>query len=249
MAGQMRVSVVATGIDVIATTVETPVARRRLAEPLPHVPAEVAAAHAPAATPKPAAPIAASVTQQVYRTRPDERSLFDSAPRAPREAELEPEDLLDAEAAAEAEQELPPPAYRPQPAVQPIARELHVEDDASAFVAPRPRTPGSPTPEALARLQAAVTRAPSQAPRAAAQPMAASRAAAPAPATAPEKPRFAINSFLNRMTGGSGEHAGERRTPTMQQTAQQPQVYDDEPASDPEQDRIEIPAFLRRQAN
>uniref|UniRef100_UPI00356849B3 cell division protein FtsZ n=1 Tax=Phaeovulum sp. TaxID=2934796 RepID=UPI00356849B3 len=189
MAGQMRVSVVATGIDVIAATVETPVARRRLAEPLPHVPAEVAATPAPtpAAAQKPAAPAAAPVTQQVYRTSAEERSLFDTPARAPRAADLEPEELLDAEAAAEAEQELPPPAYRPQPAVQPIARELNVEEDAGAFVAPRPRAPGSPTPEALARLQAAVSRTPSQASRAASQPMSASRASAPTPAPAPEK--------------------------------------------------------------
>ena len=250
MAGQMRVSVVATGIDVIVAASETPVARRRLAEPLPHVPAAVAAPVAPASEPS---PVAASVAakQPVYSARPDERSLFDAAP-APQSAPraLEPEDLLDAEAAAEAGQDLPPPAYRPQPAMQAAPRDLNVEVDAAAFVAPRPRAPGTPTPEALARLQAAVSRAPtSTAQRSVAQPLAATRAAAPAPAPAQEKPRFAINSFLNRMTG-SGDQSSERRTPPLRPAAQQPQpAYDDEPAADPEQDRIEIPAFLRRQAN
>jgi len=250
MAGQMRVSVVATGIDVIAATIETPVARRRLAEPLPHAPAAVAAPVVPASEPGPVAAQAAA-RQPVHSARPDERSLFDAAP-APQTAPrmLEPEDLLDAEAAAEAGQDLPPPAYRPQPAMQAAPRDLHVEVDAAAFVAPRPRAPGTPTPEALARLQAAVSRAPAtSAQRSVAQPLAATRAAAPAPAPAPEKPRFAINSFLNRMTG-SGEQGTERRTPPLRPAAQQSQpAYDDEPATDPEQDRIEIPAFLRRQAN
>ena len=88
-------------------------------------------------------------------------------------------------------------------------------------------------PEAMARLQAAVSKAP-------AQPTA--RPVAPAPKPA-ERPRFGIGSLISRMSGGSAEAAQPQRA--------QPPVtsYDDEaePASD--QDRMEIPAFLRRQAN
>ena len=113
----------------------------------------------------------------------------------------------------------------------------------------RPRAPGTPTPEALARLQAAVNRAPVQAQRTGmAQGGIGSRPAPQTPAPRPlaEKPRFGINTLINRMTGHATDPA-ERSQPMMRQ---QPQAaYDDEPAADPDQERIEIPAFLRRQAN
>ncbi len=120
-------------------------------------------------------------------------------------------------------------------------------DDAAAFVAPRPRAAGTPSPEALARLQAAVSRAPSQhqAPRAS--------ASAPHQATAATKvveqarPRFGIGSLINRMAGGGHEQVADRAAPSRQQ----PPVtsYDEEPELSADQERIEIPAFLRRQAN
>jgi len=233
MEGLMRVSVVATGIDVAPATTEVPVPRRPLAEPL----------HRSAAAPAEAAPVppAAAVTAPAYRARPDEGPLFDRA--AP---EMEPEALLDAEAEADTGAALPPPAYRPQQPVPPVQRELHVEDDAGAFVAPRPRAPGTPSPEALARLQAAVSKAPGAGRAAATAPMAASRPGQPAPAA--EKPRFSVNSLINRMTGSGAEHHERQATLSRGQTPVQ-SAYDDEPEADPEQDRIEIPAFLRRQAN
>ncbi|TQS72383.1 cell division protein FtsZ [Rhodobacteraceae bacterium] len=149
-------------------------------------------------------------------------------------------------------EDLPPPAYQPR---QAPAQSLEAPEDASEYVAPNPRQPvqpGQPTPEAMARLQAAVHRQPN--PR---QPMAADRGAAPqAPA---DKPRFGINSLINRMTG-HGHEAGQQpaqqpqpqQRPTQQaqpqhQPRQRAEEYDQE--QDPEQDRIEIPAFLRRQAN
>ncbi|MBD3786850.1 MAG: cell division protein FtsZ, partial [Sphingomonadales bacterium] len=111
--------------------------------------------------------------------------------------------------------------------------------------------PGTPSPEALARLQAAVNKQPAPAAAAPRAAMAASRPAAPAAAPA-EKPRFGINSLINRMTG----HAEGGAAPHPQQppvsaapraAAPQHSAYEDE--ADLEQDRIEIPAFLRRQAN
>jgi cell division protein FtsZ len=70
-------------------------------------------------------------------------------------------------------------------------------------------------------------------------------ARAPAPQAA-EKPRFGINSLINRMTGHA-EAAALAPTQRQMPAAPQHQPYDDE--QDPDQDRIEIPAFLRRQAN
>jgi cell division protein FtsZ len=68
-------------------------------------------------------------------------------------------------------------------------------------------------------------------------------AAQPAPAG---RPRFGIGSLINRMAGHP--EGGERPVP---QPRQQPPVtaYDDEAEHGADQDRIEIPAFLRRQAN
>ncbi|HEY0267198.1 MAG TPA: hypothetical protein VGC16_10630, partial [Rhizomicrobium sp.] len=162
-----------------------------------------------------------------------ERTLFDAAPAqqsVPAQRHMI-DDVVD---------DMPPPAYPPR---QP-ARDLHVEDNPGDFVAPRPRQPGQPSAEAMARLQAAVNKQPgSYAPQGYQQRPAAQQPR-PAPQPAHEKPRFGINSLINRMTGHAAEGAAQ---PVRQQPAAQQPVYDDEP--DQDQDRIEIPAFLRRQAN
>ena len=124
------------------------------------------------------------------------------------------------------EDDLPPPAYQP-----------------SAARPARP-APGTPSPEALARLDAAVRKQPVRAydePEAAPQP-----ARQPAAAAVPEEKRFGINSLIGRMTGHAEEpaRAQERTQPRL--TARGP-VGEDELS--PEEERIEIPAFLRRQAN
>lgn len=266
LGGMMRVSVVATGIDAAPATNEVPVARRRLAEPLQ------SAAPAPAPAPqKPA--LTVSVGQQaVHQPAPQQAQR----PAAPVQAAPVQQERMMFDDSAEAD--LPPPAY----ATRPAQDDLYVEEDATAFVAPRPRAPGAPSPEALARLQAAVGKAPSQqpmqAPRAP-QPSAAQQpqyreqpyrepqqhapqqpmtAARPAPAGArapqPEKSRFGLNTLINRMTGhGEGEPETARQAyvnrPQHAAPAPQAQVYDDEQEGHADQDRIEIPAFLRRQAN
>jgi cell division protein FtsZ len=145
--------------------------------------------------------------------------------------------------AAQAADDLPPPAYRPQAAQ--ARTDIAVEDDAAAFVAPRPRAPGTPSPEALQRLQNAVNRAPVTQ-RAA---VAGQGAAVPVAAAArqPERARFGINTLINKMTG----HAEpvERAQPPVRGQASVAHQYEDEAVPDAEQERIEIPAFLRRQAN
>jgi cell division protein FtsZ len=104
----------------------------------------------------------------------------------------------------------------------------------ASFVAPKAPAPGTPSPEAVQRLQAAVQRAPG------------ARQSEAQPAAQPQenRPRFGINSLINRMTGHHAEPAQEPR----QQPPVQGQSYQ-EPAADPEHERVEIPAFLRRQAN
>jgi cell division protein FtsZ len=223
MAGMMRVSVVATGIDAKPATADVPLPRRSMAEPL----------RAPAPAPEAPAPVVARtvVEEEVaYEDEGTEPSLFDDIAEPAPEPRYQPapEPRYQPQARVyDDEDDLPPPAYRPETAMEePVAR-------------PKP---GTPSPEALARLEAAVRRAPQRDPRETAEPT------RRAPAPEPEKSaRFAINSLINRMTGHT-EAAAPRPGPAARR---QPPVVggtQDEELS-PEQERIEIPAFLRRQAN
>jgi cell division protein FtsZ len=242
MEGRIRVSVVATGIDASAANkAEVPVARRPMGAPLTLSPSQ------------PDAPRAAAPMQDMEPAM-EERAAFehevDSVADAAFDAVASKADM-DADEMGVAD-DLPPPAYRPQPAAQPAlvrSTPAAIEADPSAFVAPRPRVAGQPSPEALARLQAAVSR-PGSAPAKFARPApVAAPVSAPTPAaaaaTAP-KPRFGIGSLINRMAG----HL-EAASPTTPAPRTQPPVtsYDDDHDMGSDQDRIEIPAFLRRQAN
>jgi cell division protein FtsZ len=244
MEGALRVSVVATGIDASLGRAEQPVARRSMAEPLkPAFTAQPSyaaqAAPAPAPAPMPAF--------ELRREAP--------AP-APQMAPAQPmPDLFEATSADDFNDEMPEPAYRPQAevaaALRPAAGSAPAHnEDAAEFIAPRPRTPGTPSPEALARLQAAVSRAPmaaGQAPRATPPQPTARTGALPTANKPADRARFGIGSLINRMSGGSAEASSDRAQPARQQ----PPVtsYDDEQELSADQERIEIPAFLRRQAN
>jgi len=61
--------------------------------------------------------------------------------------------------------------------------------------------------------------------------------------------RFAINSLINRMTGGTGKET--KPSPRSQPTIHSPDLaYEPKPdVHQEEQERVDIPAFLRRQAN
>ncbi len=236
MGGTMRVSVVATGIDASDVNTEIPVPRRSMREPLKQPqkveePRAVAAERAPAAL-----------------EEEDQQGLFEDLESDRVAAEDRAEDLF-AEAPAEEalEDDLPPPAYRPQVAAFEPRQEEEIEAREEPYVAPRAPAPGTPSPEALARLRAAAQKAaPQQEERQPQQPQ-----QRPAAAAA-EKPRFGINSLINRMTGhGEGESQQPRpvrQQPPVQQprAAAAPQQQYDQEADD---ERIEIPAFLRRQAN
>jgi cell division protein FtsZ len=240
MEGAIRVSVVATGIDASMARADAPVARRSMAQPLaaaPEMRREAVGVPTSLAAQAMILETAAEPVQDLFHPHLENSSDYDDA------MDLDEDEIED---------DLPAPVYRPQS--NPMAARtpapatpVMMGDDAAGFVAPRPRAMGTPSPEALARLQAAVNKNPGMA-RAAAPAMA-SRAVAPEPAPRPaEKPRFGIGSLINRMAGNSTEATPERLTPAQRI---QPQVasYDDEPELTADQERIEIPAFLRRQAN
>ncbi|MEM0948505.1 MAG: cell division protein FtsZ [Pseudomonadota bacterium] len=212
MEGNMRVSVVATGIDANGSSLDIPVPRRSMSEPLPQTEfAEPAVEEATAArVPAEEAP---TLFEQP-EPQPVEEPAFFRTERV-------------------AEDAVPPPAYQPQPEPAAVAPVAHGEAQ-----------PGTPSPEALARLQAAVRRNPEGVREA---PVETARRTEPVEAPAGDRPRFGINSLIGRMTGHNSDSA-ERAQP---QIRRQPpvQAEPDAPELSPEEERIEIPAFLRRQAN
>jgi cell division protein FtsZ len=223
MENMMRVSVVATGIDAAESRADLPLPRRRMAEPISAASAEAA--------------VEAVTAEQAQRNRPVELPDFAATqPQVAAASELsffdtmdprEQGDSLENILAPAATDDLPPPAYQPAPET---AR-------AAAFAAPEPETyapsqraASGPTPEQMAKLRAAVMRGERGAP---------ARAAGEA-----DKGRFGgIGGLIGRMTGHHEEPPVSARRPAAAPQAGQ------EPVDNAEDDRIEIPAFLRRQAN
>ncbi len=236
MEGAMRVSVVATGIDASESVHDIPVPRRSMAAPLQSV----------EKVEEKVAPVAAKIEEDLVareeRHEPEpqpEPSLFeDIEPQVETAAAPRREEPRREATRVEVEDDLPPPAYQPRVAeFKPHDDDYSEAPEHEQFMAPRAPGAGTPTPEALARLQAAVQKVPAHQTRpgmANHQPH--------------EKARFGINSLINRMTGHQGE-APQERSATV--TRQQPQMRAVEaaPEPSPEQEKIEIPAFLRRQAN
>jgi len=217
----MRVSVVASGIDAAVEAADTPVPRRRLEAPLTTTVSVESDRPAAVAESRPAGSAVAERTEAAQAL--EEPTLFhdlDPVPAAPRQP-------------VEAQDDLPPPAYVPQSSV--------AEAPASTAAA-RAHAPGTPSPETLRRLEAAVRKVPDEGrQRAAGSPV--SDPAQPGAST--DRTRFGINSLINRMTGHTADPraSGGRTQPPMQS------LPDDRPEEDADLDKIEIPAFLRRQAN
>ncbi len=259
--GAMRVSVVATGIDASANQMEAPAPRRTLAEPLTQ---QVSAEQpAPAAAPQQPAPQAAAPQPQYQQPQyqqpaPQQTSYETPAPQQPKrpaplpqESYQQPAQQPRAAAPQHPAEDVPPPAY--QPSAEQYEAAPHAEAD---FVAPQRPAAGTASPETMARLKAAVNHSSTQQQRPmGTQPQAPARPAAPA---APEKSRFGINSLINRMTGHGDQPAAPSR-PQPQAERSAPQAarrvappapsFEEDVDNDPAQDKIEIPAFLRRQAN
>ncbi|QFT60354.1 Cell division protein FtsZ [Sulfitobacter sp. THAF37] len=245
MGGVMRVSVVATGIDATDVNTDIPVPRRSMSQPLKP---QTVTEDAPAA---PAASVAASTAQD------SQKPLFEDMDVQRVAAEEQAEDIFAEDSTQD--DDLPPPAYQPQVAAfEPRQEEDSIEAEAEAkpeaYVAPRAPAPGTPSPEALARLRAAAQKANPEQSRPAAQQPRPQQAAS----GGQDKPRFGINSLINRMTGhAEGESHAQaqprpvRQQPPVQQAPQRGASAAPQPSqeADPDQERIEIPAFLRRQAN
>jgi cell division protein FtsZ len=261
MEGKMRVSVVATGIDASEDAHEVPVPRRPMSAPLTKTVSVEENRRAPLELTEPmetAAPVAQATAEVPAGQEPSLFSEFDSQQGA------QSDDLIeDVRESADATDGLPPPAYQPQPQQQmqqqqpqqvqqqPVQQQPAVTQ-AEVFVAPRAPAPGTPSQDAIVRLREAAQRhqggQQQQQPAAAApQQQQPQRRAA----DAQEQRRFGLNSLINRMTGHPQEttqnrpQAAQRVQPSMQNA--QPQQA--EQPHDEDQERIEIPAFLRRQAN
>ncbi|MGY9011627.1 MAG: cell division protein FtsZ [Rhodobacterales bacterium] len=242
MGGAMRVSVVATGIDAVQTPEEMPRPRRNTPATPPPISADP--------SDRQYAPDPSQADEPVTQNRPPKRY---EAPERARDNEHSEysgraQDAYD-EPRAVTRHEMrsdtaPEPALAPYRLEEPRfeADENAYDSEPETFVAPRPREPGTPTPEAMSRLQAAVRNAPNKLQKS-------MNRVDDAPEEG-ERRGFGINSLINRMTGqpseGSDKTVATRSHPTSQQAETD---FEPEPGVDPDQERIEIPAFLRRQAN
>lgn len=244
MDGVMRVSVVATGIDVNQSRGEVPAPRRTMAEPLRPAPMELS--RPVEARPAEAQAVETRAEAADFRPAPTRpavpNDLFETA-RASFADRREPEDVLN--------DEIPPPAYMapayaPRPAQPAPQMATPHEDDLSNFMAPKPRQAGAPSAEALQRLRDAVEKSPN---KNRPLPSTMTRPVQPAPKIT-ERPRFGIGSLINRMSAGPNDvpapTLGSRAQPPI---SAPPSGYDDEQDLSGDHERIEIPAFLRRQAN
>ncbi len=221
MAGMMRVSVVATGIDATVRSEAMPLPRRPGAEPI--------------ATQS----IIGSAATVAARVQPQIEPAVAEAAHSPNFADHRvAAEVERAELFAEPQVSVPQPGglERTAPYGQPKL-------DGSA-----PRA-GEPSPDALRRLQAAVQAVPKT------QPMV--RPVGGQAAREPERQatgRLTINSLIHKMTGQVGRepqaaprHAAEPEA--APQAAPRAQQFSEPAYEDNERERVDIPAFLRRQAN
>ncbi|NYS24382.1 cell division protein FtsZ [Rhodobacteraceae bacterium 2376] len=258
MEGAIRVSVVATGIDASVSAQEVDVPRRRMAEPL-----RQPAVEAPMPEPQPEPEV--EIEEPVFVPRSEEGAEHDPQPNLfaePHDAERPAARSYSRSPEPQHQPATPPLKFRQEaesrPAPEHDARDFDIDevldetprvasgggrggygDSADRFVAPRRNGgPGAPSPETLARLQAAVSKAP------------AARREDPQPQQpAPESDRasggrFGIGSLISRM-------AGQGEPPQPRGPRSQPPVsgHEEDRGHSADQERIEIPAFLRRQAN
>jgi len=218
MQGVMRVSVVATGIDVSQAETEMPVPRRRLAEPL---------------SPSSADALDDTALNTPQSETAEEPDLFDPQPDATGQQDSG-DDWSSPRFGDRKDDDLPPPAYQAAQEQQAIDEAAHLRELEAE------EAPATPSQEALARLRSAAQHTPS---------MQTSQPIEEEPAES-ERPRFGIGSLINRMSGAetNRDSAAARRQPQVQ-SDKAPEASDPQGTASSDQDRIEVPAFLRRQAN
>ncbi|AGT07799.1 cell division protein FtsZ [Paracoccus aminophilus] len=237
--GVIRVSVVATGIDAAAAAAhEQP--RRGLREPLTQTPT--------------VAQKAAPVIAEDDDLPPPRRSAPEvSEAPAPRQQQVS-----DYGHEAVSEEHMPAPAYQPSPARRPAADPL--TGDAAEFTVPRraAATPGTPSPEVLDRMRRAVSQHPSE--KAAQQARAAAQQPAPDASQSQRPGRMAgLGRMIERMAGGHGDQPQKPAASSIAERVSERVAhrqksgfdagFEDLASPDHGDDRVEIPAFLRRQAN
>jgi cell division protein FtsZ len=237
MEGKMRVGVVATGIDagdeVAHNTHHSAPARpvqpmTRQPDPIAQkdVAPQVDTAQVTMPEPVEPAPVADPVTNE-------------DAPLFEQFAALEDEQAYYAD---DPEQDIPPPAYQPE-AETDHSTYVQAEPTAPAQPAviedtppPRAPAPGGPSAATLEKLRAVIEKDSPRTPI---------RAAANNTTRQPQdtgKSRFGINTFLNRMSGHGETESGDLPHSGHSSHARHS-------ANGSDDDRIEVPAFLRRQAN
>ena len=219
--GVMRVSVVATGIDAEAVEASTPMPDRR--SPIRGAIATAASMNAEGSLS--AEPDVGDIASEPLLTAEAPRETLAEDIRGDARFD-DAEDTLfarpsspDPDTAAEVVAELR--AVEPAPVAAPVAAP---EPEAPVFSAAPRRA--EPTDAVKERLMAAVRSEPNET------------------AEGEKGGRFAINSLIHRMTGGREEPFPARKEPVVQAS---PDLED--PVDAEERDRVEIPAFLRRQAN
>jgi cell division protein FtsZ len=261
MEGALRVSVVATGIDVAPNAQVEATPRRSMTTPVRPEIAEKPVSQPSFAEQAPASREAEDQSEQ--------RNLFERVPTpepirqqpAPQPAAVQQAPVQDgyrpqsdnSRQYSEDHQQpaprytgraqAPVEAYEDQFDIDSVLAEQHRaaagrQMPGADFTAPRRQMPGTPSPETLAKLQRAVQKAPEAGYNRA--PIEREEAAADRSAG-----RFGIGSLISRMAG----HASEGQGAAQRRVAPPVTQYDEDPAPAPSDDRIEIPAFLRRQAN
>jgi cell division protein FtsZ len=278
MEGKIRVSVVATGIESEAGVQPRPMPVRAEARPVAgrRLP-EVRSGAPTTRSPVTAAPAAVHTATHTTPVQPSFGGFgFGGPTLAPAtgtmDLEAEEKALMEMAAAVKAEiDQAPAPAIEaplPVPAPAPMAAQAQAVADAIARapMAATARTTPSISPFSAARDtfiprapveprmdMAMETRAP--APELALAPPALV-AAAPAPAPAPAKTDAGRVSFFGRYRGLAPRKTEEAAAPQPQARAERPMAGmnisvspQDRPVSSHSEDELEIPAFLRRQAN
>ena len=224
MDGSVRVSVVATGIDSAVSVAETPAPRRTMAEPL---------------------------TQNPTATQKEADIAQEELPVPPRRSAPIAETRQEAAPVARIEDDMPAPAYQPKEPARPAA--VRIEDNSTDFVAPRPSATarGQAAPDVMDRLRRAVENH-GERQQAARQPQ-------PTESPRTQSRMAGLGRMLERMAGHgepstqpkpAASSIAERVNERVAVRARQQEAdFDDLASPDSAQDNVEIPAFLRRQAN